>query len=316
MTTIDFLTTAFTVYSSVMSLPDIALNKGYVLNPLCKCGYHSVLLTAYTEDNVGKGFFSCGTSEVDISNKCNFFMWFGDVELIGWAKQLVLHLRTSCVEYETKLMATRNEVATQKETMQSMSEELAKTRVELDLLLKEKRQSVEFIRSEMTKFSRGVYDEILSIFGEDEHITDDGSLLCYCDVPALILTSKEANNHKRTLATCSKYNEIEEVSTYTVETYKTWEEEKIAHKSARDRLHYLEYLSKKLIGTRDDLKFSILPTKSVGMRSRRGRPPWKRMVASRSTWTDKNWSGDGDVIFEDDVILEGVPVPKMTKLGL
>ncbi|KAM7260570.1 hypothetical protein ACFE04_011243 [Oxalis oulophora] len=149
------------------------------------------------------------------------------------------------------------------------------------------------------------HKEILSIFGEDEHITDDGSLLCYCDVSALILTSNEANNHKQTLATCSKYNEvsdlgrcklkvwlypsnkIEEVSTYTVETYKTWEEEKIAHKSARDRLHYLEYLSKKLMGTRDDLKFSILPTKSVGMRSRLGRPPLKRMVASRSTWTDK-----------------------------
>ncbi|KAM7251513.1 hypothetical protein ACFE04_023396 [Oxalis oulophora] len=90
-----------------------------------------------------------------------------------------------------------------------------------------------------------------------------------------------------------------------MDTYKTWEEEKIAHKSARDRLNYLEYMSKKLMGTRDDLKFSILPTKTVGMRSRRGRPPLKRMVASRSTWIDKNWSGEGDFIFQDDVILEG-----------
>ncbi|KAM7273433.1 hypothetical protein ACFE04_028097 [Oxalis oulophora] len=139
MTTTDFITTAFNVYSSVMSLPDIALNKGYVcnLNPLCKCGYHAVLLTAYTEDNVGKRFFSCGSSE---------------------AKQLVLHLRTTCVEYESKLMAANNEVVTQKETLKSMSEELGKTRVELDLLLKEKKQSVEFIRSEMTKLSRGMYD--------------------------------------------------------------------------------------------------------------------------------------------------------------
>ncbi|KAM7274104.1 hypothetical protein ACFE04_028768 [Oxalis oulophora] len=165
--------------------------------------------------------------------------------------------------------------------------------------------------------------EILFIFGEDEQMTDYDSLLCYCDVPALVLISKEANNHKRTLATCSKYNqvsdvgrcklrvwlypsnEMEEVPTYTMDTYKTWDEEKIAHKSARDRLHYLEYLSKKLMGTRDDMKFSILPTKTEGMRSRRGRPPLKRMVASRSTWTDKNWSGKGDVIFEDDVILKG-----------
>ncbi|KAM7250592.1 hypothetical protein ACFE04_022475 [Oxalis oulophora] len=89
---------------------------------------------------------------------CNFFMWFGDVELNGWAKELVIHLRSSCVEYDTKLMASMNEVAAQKETMRSMSEELAKMRVELDLLLKEKKQSVEFIRSEMTKLSRGMYD--------------------------------------------------------------------------------------------------------------------------------------------------------------
>ncbi|KAM7265785.1 hypothetical protein ACFE04_003468 [Oxalis oulophora] len=256
------------------------------------------------------------------------------------------------------------------------------------------------------------HKEILSIFGEDEHITDNAALLCYCDVAVLILTTKEVNNHKRTLATCVKYNElgfrcnmwewfyndtaepqckillqmrrdtyklrlnhgpiplreykgklyngyplcfcdqfckigrvveghdtgkklyacvsdagrcklkvwlypsnkIEEVSIYTMETYKTWEEEKITHKTARDRLHYLEYLNKKLMGTHEDLKFSILLTRSVGMRSRRGRSPLKRMISSRSTWTDKNWSGQEDVIFEDDVILEGVP--KMTKLGL
>ncbi|KAM7251164.1 hypothetical protein ACFE04_023047 [Oxalis oulophora] len=172
MTTTDFIITVFNVYSSVMSLPDIALNKGYVcnLNPLCKCGYHAVLLTAYTEDNVGKRFFSCGSSEVDISKKCNFFMWFGDVELIGWAKQLVLHLRTTCVEYESKLMAANNEVVTQKETLKSMSEELGKTRVELDLLLKEKKQSVEFIRSEMTKLSRGMYDVWNVITGKRKEI--------------------------------------------------------------------------------------------------------------------------------------------------
>ncbi|KAM7253609.1 hypothetical protein ACFE04_021763 [Oxalis oulophora] len=167
--------------------------------------------------------------------------------------------------------------------------------------------------------------EILSIFGEDEHITDNESVVCYCDVPALILTTKDVNNHKRTLATCAKYNEvsdagrcklkvwlypsnqIEEVSTNTMDTYKTWEEEKIAHKSARDRVHYLEYLNKKLMGTKEDLKFSIMPTRSVGMRSRRGWPPLKRMVCSRSTWTDKNWSDQENVIFQDDVILEGVP---------
>ncbi|KAM7259692.1 hypothetical protein ACFE04_015433 [Oxalis oulophora] len=172
--------------------------------------------------------------------------------------------------------------------------------------------------------------EILSIFGEDEHITDSESVMCYCDVPALILTTKEANNHKRTLATCAKYsevsdagrcklkvwlypsNQIEEISAYTMDTYKTWEEEKLAHKSARERVQYLEYLNKKLMGRQEDLKFSILPTRSVGMRSRRGRPPLKRMVCSRSTWTDKNWSGQENVVFEDDVILEGVP--KITRL--
>ncbi|KAM7252014.1 hypothetical protein ACFE04_023897 [Oxalis oulophora] len=50
--------------------------------------------------------------------------------------------------------------------------------------------------------------EILSIFGEDDNITNNESLLCYCDVPALVLTSKGANNHNRTLATCSKFNEL------------------------------------------------------------------------------------------------------------
>ncbi|KAM7250627.1 hypothetical protein ACFE04_022510 [Oxalis oulophora] len=165
--------------------------------------------------------------------------------------------------------------------------------------------------------------EIHSIFGEDEHMTDNESVLCYCDVPALILTTKEVNNHKRTLATCAKYSEvsdagrcklkvwlypsiqIEEVSTYTMDTYKTWEEEKIAHRNARERVQYLQYLNKKLM---------VLPTRSVGMRSRRGRPPLKRMVCSRSTWTDKNWSGEQNVELEDDVILEGVP--KIPRLGL
>ncbi|KAM7262748.1 hypothetical protein ACFE04_000431 [Oxalis oulophora] len=140
-----------------MSLPEIAMKKGYVcqLNPLCKCGIHSVLLTAYTKDNVGKRFFSCGFMEVNISNMWNFFMWFGDVELIGWAKKLVMHLRTSCNDFESKLIATRNELAIQKEEMQSMSIELAKTRTQLEILLTDKTQSLEFITSEMRKLSRG-----------------------------------------------------------------------------------------------------------------------------------------------------------------
>ncbi|KAM7263679.1 hypothetical protein ACFE04_001362 [Oxalis oulophora] len=155
MTTTELMTAAFTVYSSMMSLPEIAMNKGYVchLNPLCKCGIHSVLLTTYTEDNVGKRFF-----HVNISNMCNFFMWFGDVELIGWAKQLAMHLRTSCNDFESKLIATRNEFTIQKEEMQSMSVELAKTRTQLEILLTDKTQSLKFIKSEMRKLSRGVYD--------------------------------------------------------------------------------------------------------------------------------------------------------------
>ncbi|KAM7270828.1 hypothetical protein ACFE04_030042 [Oxalis oulophora] len=118
-----------------MSLPEIAMNKGYVchLNPLCKCGVHSVLLTAYTEDNVGKIFFF--------------------VRIYG-----VMHLRTSCNDFESKLIATRNELAIQKEEMQSVSVELAKTRTELEFILNDKTQSLEFIKSEMRKLSRGVYD--------------------------------------------------------------------------------------------------------------------------------------------------------------
>ncbi|KAM7266156.1 hypothetical protein ACFE04_019540 [Oxalis oulophora] len=143
-----------------MSLPEIAMNKGYVchLNPLCKCGVYSVLCTAYTEDNVGKIFFSCGSMEVNIANRCDFIMWFGDVELIGWAKQLVMHLHKSCNDFESKLIATRNELAIQKEEMQSLSVELVKTRTELDLNLTDKTQSLEFIKSEMKKLSMGVYD--------------------------------------------------------------------------------------------------------------------------------------------------------------
>ncbi|KAM7261767.1 hypothetical protein ACFE04_020844 [Oxalis oulophora] len=160
MTTSDLMTAAFSGYSSVMSLPEIAMNKGYVchLNPVCKCGVHSVLLTAYTEDNVGKRFFSCGSMEVNISNRCNFFMWFGDFDLLGWAKHLVLHLRTSCNDFESKLIAKTNELAIQKEEMQSLSLELEKTRCQLEIILTDKIQSLEFIKSEMMKLSRGVYD--------------------------------------------------------------------------------------------------------------------------------------------------------------
>ncbi|KAM7271537.1 hypothetical protein ACFE04_030751 [Oxalis oulophora] len=146
MTSSDLMTVAFSVYSSVMSLPEIVMNKGYVchLNPICKCGVHSVLLTAYTEDNVGKRFF---------------FMWiYGDFELLGWAKHLGLHLRTSCNDFESKLIAKTNELAIQKEEMQSLSLELEKTHCQLEIILTDKIQSLEFIKSEMMKSSKGVYD--------------------------------------------------------------------------------------------------------------------------------------------------------------
>ncbi|KAM7266143.1 hypothetical protein ACFE04_019527 [Oxalis oulophora] len=149
MTTSDLMTAAFSVYSSFMSLPEIATNKGYVChpNPLCKCGVHSVLLIAYTEDNVGKRFFSCGST-----------MEFGDLELLGWAKHLVLHLRTSCNDFESKLIEKTYELAIQKEEMQSLSFELAKTRCQLEIILTDKIQSLEFIKSEMMKLSKWVYD--------------------------------------------------------------------------------------------------------------------------------------------------------------
>ncbi|KAM7275066.1 hypothetical protein ACFE04_016932 [Oxalis oulophora] len=161
MTTSDLMTAAFFVYSSFMSLPEIATNKGYVchLNPLCKCGVHSVLLTAYTEDNVGKRFFSCAsTMEVNISNRCNFFMWFGDLEFLGWAKHLVLHLRTSCNDFESKLIEKTYELAIQKEEMQSLLFELTKTRCQLEIILTDKIQSLEFNKPEMMKLSKWVYD--------------------------------------------------------------------------------------------------------------------------------------------------------------
>ncbi|KAM7255227.1 hypothetical protein ACFE04_020468 [Oxalis oulophora] len=57
-------------YSPYFSTPEVALNKGLVcnLNPLCNCGYYSVLMTSYTDENMGKRFFSCGSSEATINN--------------------------------------------------------------------------------------------------------------------------------------------------------------------------------------------------------------------------------------------------------
>ncbi|KAM7261888.1 hypothetical protein ACFE04_020965 [Oxalis oulophora] len=88
--------------------------------------------------------------------------------------------------------------------------------------------------------------EILSIFGEDEHITDNQSVLCYCDVPALFLTTSldlgaicgngfTTTQRSRNVADAGRCklkvwlypsNQIEEVSTFTMDTYKTWEEQK------------------------------------------------------------------------------------------
>ncbi|KAM7264168.1 hypothetical protein ACFE04_001851 [Oxalis oulophora] len=101
---------------------------------------------------------------------------------------------------------------------------------------------------------------------------------------------------------------IEEVSTFKMDNFSTWEEEKRAHKRARRWIHYLENQNRNLVRENQQLKFFVPSLTPLQMDVRRGRPAFKKMVATRSTWTDKNWSAD------ENVILEGVP--KITNLGL
>ncbi|KAM7271450.1 hypothetical protein ACFE04_030664 [Oxalis oulophora] len=238
--------------------------------------------------------------------------------------------------------------------------------------------------------------ECLKLF-DDQPNSHKGSLLCYCDVPALILSSTELNNTKpNLLVTCSKHNELgfrcnmrewlynetsehdckklldmrregyklslnhgpipmkkdvgmcklkvwyyssaksEAVSTFNMDTYRSWDEEKIAHKRARSWTHYLEHLNRDLVRENQHLRlYQPYPTlvqhlrlnepsrrplqhfrlnepspTPLQLRVRPGRPAFKKIVATRSTWSDKNWST------EENDILEGVPVSKITELGL
>ncbi|KAM7262925.1 hypothetical protein ACFE04_000608 [Oxalis oulophora] len=257
--------------------------------------------------------------------------------------------------------------------------------------------------------SRNTQMECLNLF-DDQPKCLTGSLLCYCDVPAIMLSSIEINNNKRTLVTCSKHNEvkkcnmwewfynettephckkllemrrdvyklslnhgpialsafkgrlyngyplcfcnqfckistiregpharrrffactyydddtcvgicklkvwfypstkIEEVSTFKMNNFTTWEEEKRAHKRARSWIHYLENQNRNLVRENQQLKLYVPSPTPLQMHVRRGRPTFKKMIATRSTWTDKNWTADENVILER--------VPKITNLGL
>ncbi|KAM7273585.1 hypothetical protein ACFE04_028249 [Oxalis oulophora] len=127
--------------------------------------------------------------------------------------------------------------------------------------------------------SKNTHMEFLKLF-DDEHNSDTGSLLCYCDVPALILSSNEVNKNKRTLVACSKYNEARDVVICKL------------------KIHYLEYLNKKLVGANQDLKLYVPSTTPVQMRDQRGKPAFKKMLATRSTWKDNRWFAEEHVILE------------------
>ncbi|KAM7261813.1 hypothetical protein ACFE04_020890 [Oxalis oulophora] len=142
----------------------------------------------------------------------------------------------------------------------------------------------------------------------------------------------------------------EAMSTFNMDTYRSWDEEKIAHKRARSWTHYLEHLNRELVSENQHLRlhqpsptpvqhfrrYEPYPTHvqnfrlnepsptppqvcvrhnetsptPLQLRVRPGRPAFKKMLATRSTWSDKNWAA------EENVILEGVPVPKITELRL
>ncbi|KAM7266127.1 hypothetical protein ACFE04_019511 [Oxalis oulophora] len=282
--------------------------------------------------------------------------------------------------------------------------------------------------------------ECLKLF-DDEAMSRKRSLVCYCDVLALILSSTETNTTKRNLlVTCSKHNELgfrcnmcewlynetyehdckkildmrreeymlslnhgpipmsaykgrvyngyplclcnkfckvavirhgldaggrffactyyddekdvemcklkvwfypsttsELVSTFNMETYRSWDDEKKAHKRAPSpalvrhlRLNEPSPTPVQQFGINDPSPTHVQnlrlnepspthvqhfrlnePSRTpLQLRVRPGRPAFKKMVASRSTWSDKNWSS------EENVILEGVPFTKITELGL
>ncbi|KAM7271299.1 hypothetical protein ACFE04_030513 [Oxalis oulophora] len=236
--------------------------------------------------------------------------------------------------------------------------------------------------------------ECLNLFNDNPKC-NTGSLLCYCDVPAIMLSSTEVNDNKRTLVTCSKHNElgfrcnmwewfhnesdephckkllqmrregymlsldhgpiplttfkgriyngyllcfcnqfckistfrkghdagrrffactyfdddtgvgicklkvwlypsakIEEVSKFKMDNFSTWEEERRAHERARSWIHYLKDQNRNLVRENQELKLSMSIPTPLQLHVRRGRPAFKKMVATRSTWTDKNWSTD------------------------
>ncbi|KAM7270020.1 hypothetical protein ACFE04_029234 [Oxalis oulophora] len=137
------------------------MNKGLVcnLNPLCKCGYHSVLLTSYTDEHFGKRFFSCGSNEVCLGKFCNFFLWLGDVDLNDWNRQLVTHLHLGCVELIYEKILLVNEDTGNNDAVQLVSNEVAVNQDDV-ICCKKDNNVFNAITAELAKLRNGVQEMI------------------------------------------------------------------------------------------------------------------------------------------------------------
>ncbi|KAM7264806.1 hypothetical protein ACFE04_002489 [Oxalis oulophora] len=134
-------------------------------------------MTSYTEENMGKRFFSCGSNEVCSGKFCNFFMWLGDDDLKDWNRQLVTHLHRGCLEliYENFLLV--NEATINNDAVQWLSRELAVARDDSTWCRKES-EFFNAVTVEIAKLSKGVQDVTNVINGKNVKKTGRGVRKC------------------------------------------------------------------------------------------------------------------------------------------
>ncbi|CAN0884593.1 hypothetical protein LINGRAHAP2_LOCUS14888, partial [Linum grandiflorum] len=67
--------------------------------PICKCGARVVLLTSWTEENLGRRFYSCKLRYSNENNHCQFLLWL-DPPIEGRSKEIINCLRRRLSKYE------------------------------------------------------------------------------------------------------------------------------------------------------------------------------------------------------------------------
>ncbi|KAM7272225.1 hypothetical protein ACFE04_026888 [Oxalis oulophora] len=123
-------------------------------------------MTSYTDENMGKRFFSCGSNEACLGKFCNFFLWLGDVDIHDCNRQLVTHLHRGCVEliYEKFLLV--NEATINSDAVQWLSRELDVARDDATWCRKES-DFFNAVTVEIAKLSKGVQEMINVINGKN-----------------------------------------------------------------------------------------------------------------------------------------------------